>query len=66
MKTPRQPVDPIRSFDEAADELHISPSTLRRRILPTVEVVEMSPRRRGLRQSVIERIKLDRTRPPVR
>jgi hypothetical protein len=65
MKTAREPEDPIRSFDYAADELNISKATLRRRVLPKIPIVEMSPRRRGIRQSIIEQIKRDRTRPPV-
>lgn len=55
--------DPIRSYRDAAKELDLSLITFRRRVLPQIPIVLMSPRRRGVRQSVIDAYKESQTRP---
>ena len=56
--------DPVLSYAESAAELGISLATLKRRVLPQVAIVHMSPRRRGIRLSVIERLKDELTAAP--
>jgi hypothetical protein len=64
-----QPVfggDPVLSFQECADDYGCHLKTWRRHVLPTVETVDMSPGRRGVRRSVHEASKRARARPPSR
>jgi hypothetical protein len=62
--SPRAGGDPVLSYAESAAELGISIATLRRRVLPYVAIVEITDRRRGLRRSVVEGVKVARTRQP--
>jgi hypothetical protein len=53
----RLPGDPALTFRECADDLGVDLATWRRRVLPEVDVIDISPRRRGVRRSVHERFK---------
>jgi hypothetical protein len=55
--------DPILTFQECADELGVKRRTFWRAVLPHLETVRLSPQRRGVRRSVLERFKRARTVP---
>jgi hypothetical protein len=58
--------DPVRTFRWCAADLGVHPSTWRRNVLPVIESVQVSAKRRGVRQSVHEAYKRSRTRPAAR
>jgi hypothetical protein len=57
--------DPLLSLQECADNLGVNIATFYRRVVPLLDIVVVSPRRRGVRQSVLEAYKRDRTRPAL-
>jgi hypothetical protein len=63
---PQPGSDPILRYQECAAELNVSLDTFKRRVLPYIAVVEVSPHRRGVRRSVLESLKDARTVPPAR
>lgn len=46
--------DQILSYTQCANELSISMSTFRRRVLPHLTFVKITERRRGVRRSVLD------------
>jgi hypothetical protein len=58
--------DPVCTYQWCADDLGVHLKTWRRTVLPYVETIEVSPKRRGVRLSVHEAYKRTRTRPPAR
>jgi hypothetical protein len=56
----------VLSFNECAADLGIHVATFRRNILPVIEIVEISSRRRGVTRGTLDAYKLSRTRPPSR
>jgi hypothetical protein len=63
-ETPARVADPVLSYAETAYELGISLATLKRRVLPRIPIVQLSPRRRGIRASVVEGLKNEMTIAP--
>jgi hypothetical protein len=59
-------LDPLRSPAWCARDLNMDRATWYRRVRPVIEVVQVSPRRVGVRDSVHERYKRERTRPAAR
>lgn len=49
--------DPVLSFDYIKTDLGVSHATFYRHIRPKLEVVEISPRRRGVRSSFYRQLK---------
>jgi predicted DNA-binding transcriptional regulator AlpA len=58
--------DPVLTLQQCAQELGMSRPTFWRSALPYLETVQTSPQRRGVRRSVLEQFKRDRTRPAAR
>jgi hypothetical protein len=56
----------VLSYQQCASELGISLITFRRNVLPVIEVVEISERRRGVTRATLDGYKVSRTRPPSR
>jgi hypothetical protein len=57
---------PVLSFQQVADELGVHKTTLYRSILPFLEVVEITEKRRGVTRAVLDNYKRKRTTPPSR
>ena len=58
--------DPILSFRQCWENLGLSKRTFQRQVQPYLETVQVSPQRRGVRQSVLERFKDSRSLPAAR
>ena len=67
MKTPREPQDPILSPQEMADDAGISLATWRRNFRndPQLEIMQVTPRRIGARQSEWQRTLDQRAKQPA-
>jgi hypothetical protein len=62
----RPVLDPVLTYQQCADDEGVHITTWRRHVLPYIETVAISPRRRGVRRSVHEASKRARSRPPAR